>query len=187
MISLRVALAAAVLLACAGIAEASDRFVLAQYDAVGAPPAEGDRTAPPQREPKAKERTPPPRPIVRPAGQQLNPALREECAWVGQRIVSLLFRDDPMTGNDFFPFYTRFGCPEAHLTQAFGCVVRGGSLENDGLADRIAVCWTDPLQRPPADAAASDGTGRASDRKPADAKPAEPRPANAKPAEGSAK
>jgi len=118
--------------------------------------------------------------------------LRQECAWIGQRIVSLLFRDDPMTGNDFIPFYARFGCPEAHLTQAFACVVNFGSLENDALADRIAICWTDPTQRPAAgqgnngpavSSAVGSGDTKPADAKPADVKPADTKPADAKPAD----
>lgn len=174
MIALRVALATAVLIMCAGISTAADLPNRAQNLIVVA--AERDRPTASEREEKG--RTPPPRPIVPPAGQQENPALRAECAWVGQRIVSLLFRDDPMTGNDFIPFYTRFGCPEAHLTQSFACVVKAGSLENEALADRIALCWTDPTQQP---TVAKTGEAKPDESKPAEAKSDENKPDENKP------
>jgi hypothetical protein len=151
MNALRVASAAAALVVCLGFIGAAGNLASAQYQA---PRDKGSaieqQRASPAREQKARERTPPPRPIVPPEGQQENPALREECAWVGQRIVGLLFRDDPVTGTDFLPFYTRFGCPEDHLHKAFACVVKSGDLENEALADRTAQCWTDPGQRPAA-------------------------------------
>ena len=149
MINLRVASATTAMLFCVTIGSAAAAVVEVQYRS----PAEQTEPSTPvgtegapssDREPRIKERTPPPRPIVPPEGQQQNPALREDCAWLGQRIVSLLLRDDPMTGNDFVPFYQRFGCPPEHLSKAFGCVVECGSAENDVLADRVAQCWTDP-------------------------------------------
>ena len=152
MINLRVASATTAMLHwsdCVTIGAAAAAVVEVQYRT----PAEQSTPVEPkapssEREPRIKERTPPPRPIVPPEGQQQNPALREDCAWLGQRIVSLLVRDDPMTGNDFVPFYQRFGCPQEHLSKAFGCVVGFGSAENEALADRVAQCWTDPAVRP---------------------------------------
>jgi hypothetical protein len=143
---LQVAIAAAAMVACVAFTGPSGNVVTAQYESrqQGEGAGERERSPASEREQKARERTPPPRAIVPPEGQQENPALREECSWLGQRIVSLLFRDDPTTGNDFLPFYTRFKCPEEHLNKAFACVVRSGTAENDVLADRIAQCWTDP-------------------------------------------
>lgn len=144
MIMLRVALATAALLFCAtgpvAAAVIEAQYRLPEQTAPAAPKAD--------REQRVKERTPPPRPIVPPEGQQQNPALREDCAWIGQRIVSLLVRDDPMTGNDFVPFYQRFNCPPEHLSRAFACVVSAGSSENEVLAERVAQCWTDPERKP---------------------------------------
>lgn len=78
------------------------------------------------------------------------PAQVAECSWMGKRVVSLLSRDDAMTAGDFMPFYLRFGCPEAHVGKAFGCVVRNGeAAPNDVLADRIEKCWTNPDVRFP--------------------------------------
>lgn len=151
---LRGVAAAAILVVCAAPAKAADGILPAQYrtgphaDVPAAPDRERQPEAKSKDGKEARERTPPPRPIVPPEGQQQNPALREECAWLGQRIESLLFRDDPLTANDFMPFYLRFGCPEEHLTAAFGCVVRNGDTENDALADRIALCWVDPARQP---------------------------------------
>ncbi len=188
MIALRLVLASALLITSAGASRAAVPLLVAQNQTAAADASDRDHSGAGDRDTKSRERTPPPRPIVPPAGQQENPALRAECAWLGQRIVSLLFRDDPMTGNDFMPFFTRFGCPEAHLTQAFACVVNAGSLENDALADRIALCWTDPSQKPVAAKSgegklgeAKSGEGKNGEAKAADGKPAEAKPADAKP------
>lgn len=178
----RVAIAATALVVCLGIAGLVGNLASAQYPALqgkGERGMPGDYRTSPDREQKLRERSPPPRPIVPPEGQQLNPALREECAWIGQRIVGLLFRDDPVTGTDFLPFYTRFGCPEDYLHQAFACVVKDGDLENEVLADRIAQCWTDPAQQSlpshGGEKGSSDQTPRAS------APPSPTKPANGGP------
>jgi hypothetical protein len=160
MINLRVASATVAVLLCMKTGDASAAVWEAQYRTPAEQTGSGDGRVPSsEREPRAKERTPPPRPIVPPEGQQQNPALREDCAWLGQRIVSLLVRDDPMTGNDFVPFYQRFGCPQEHLGKAFACVVGFGIAENEALADRVAQCWTDPGTKPrvPAPAAKKPG------------------------------
>jgi hypothetical protein len=161
MNALRVAMAVAAMVVGTGFAGSSENSVMAQYEPPRQGEGAGERQRAPgsEREPKIRDRTPPPRTIVPPEGQQQNPALREECSWLGQRIVSLLFRDDPTTGNDFMPFYTRFKCPEEHLDDAFACVVRSGAAENDVLADRIAQCWTDPT-RLPSEAPASEKSPR---------------------------
>lgn len=70
------------------------------------------------------------------------PAYKEECVWVGKRVVSLLARDDAMAANDFMPFYSQFGCPQEHIAKAFACVVTNKDpSENEALADRIDICW----------------------------------------------
>jgi hypothetical protein len=161
MNALRVAITAAATVACLGFTAPTGNRASAQYQAPQERGARGRETEQQrlsiEREQKIRERTPPPRTIVRPEGQQENPALREECAWIGQRIVGLLFRDDPVTGTDFLPFYTRFGCPEDQIHKAFACVVKSGDLENEVLADRIAQCWTDPAQQPVSPPAADKG------------------------------
>ena len=177
---LRVAIAAAALVLCLGMTGPVGNLASAQYraqpDKRSADGVTEPQRATPEREQKVRERTPPPRPIVPPEGQQQNPALREECAWLGQRIVGLLFRDDPVTGTDFLPFYTRFGCPEDHLHKSFACAVKSGTLENEVLADRIAQCWTDPAPPPvPADA------GEKGSRAPAAPSPPVPKPADSRP------
>ena len=193
MINLRVALATTAMLLCVTIGAAAAAIVDVQYRTPAEQSAPVEPKAPSsEREPRTKERTPPPRPIVPPEGQQQNPALREDCAWLGQRIVSLLVRDDPMTGNDFVPFYQRFGCPEEHLSKAFGCVVGFGSAENEALADRVAQCWTDPAVRPAAPAESVKKPVEPADnlkepKEPSDTsrKPAELVPPVTKPANGS--
>ena len=183
MINLRVALATTAMLHCVticvtiGTAEASVIEVQYRTPVEQSTPVE-PKAPSSERESRTKERTPPPRPIVPPEGQQQNPALREDCAWLGQRIVSLLVRDDPMTGNDFVPFYQRFGCPQEHLSKAFGCVVGFGSAENEALADRVAQCWTDPAVRPvaPVESAKKPAEPADGSKKPTETpkRPAEP-------------
>jgi hypothetical protein len=98
------------------------------------PPAVGI----PRRRPAAGEEIKPPP----------DPAFTEQCAWIGKRIVSLLVRDDAMAANDFIPFYARFGCPEEHLSRAFGCLVANlMTVENSALADQAEECWRNPAVR----------------------------------------
>lgn len=189
MIILRVASVTAALLFCAtvpvaaAVIEAQYRMPTEQAPVTPKPAAEPKTSA--DRDSRAKERTPPPRPIVPPEGQQQNPALREDCAWIGQRIVSLLVRDDPMTGNDFVPFYQRFNCPPEHLSRAFACVVSAGSSENELLAERVAQCWTDPERKPAAAEAAKPAAAPAKPAAEPEKKPEEPAPPANKPANGS--
>lgn len=92
-------------------------------------------------------RSPRPRPAgPAKAGDTVGAAQSDQCRWLGTRIVSLLSRDDAMTAENFNPFYERFGCPEAHLSEAFGCVVGGeGQTEGEELASRVDRCWVDPV------------------------------------------
>jgi hypothetical protein len=126
-----------------------------------APPASATETAAPAGAvesdvpPKQAESDADPRPMrplpPRPAGAHGGagaggPSQSDHCRWLGQRIVSLLSRDDAMTAKDFNPFYERFGCPPEHLAEAFGCVVAGdGQAQGDDLAMRVDRCWTDPV------------------------------------------
>ncbi len=82
-------------------------------------------------------------PRPRPAGAE-DATRSEQCRWLGQRIVSLLSRDDAMTAKDFNPFYDRFGCSMEHLAEAFGCVV-AGQPQGEEMASRIDRCWADPI------------------------------------------
>ncbi len=88
------------------------------------------------------------RPVAAAAPTTVPAPGREECAWVGKRIISLLVRDDAMTAGDFGPFYQRFLCPEDHLSQAFGCVVANlDTIESGALADQVDECWREPALR----------------------------------------
>lgn len=74
-----------------------------------------------------------------------------ECAWVGQRILMLLWRDDIDTANRFFNAYERFGCPAAHSGLAFRCLVQLGEGEGEGdpgLPERARACWDNPALDP---------------------------------------
>jgi hypothetical protein len=85
-------------------------------------------------------------PRPRPAGAD-GATRSEQCRWLGQRIVSLLSRDDAMTAKDFNPFYDRFGCSMEHLAEAFGCVVStDGQVQGEELASRVDRCWADPIE-----------------------------------------
>lgn len=129
-------LAASLPLAAADPADGQKPTGTAQYGEGGQPrdPAEDVRPAP--------RRKPSP-PVAGQGGR--GPAFKEECVWVGKRVVNLLSRDDAMAANDFMPFYGQFGCPGEHLAKAFGCVVANTDpSENEALADRIDACWDDP-------------------------------------------
>jgi len=91
-------------------------------------------------------KSPLPRPAMEGSIGASEAAQNAQCRWLGTRIVSLLSRDDAMTARDFNPFYQRFGCPQEHLSEAFGCVV-GGAEQNQGeeLASRVDRCWADPV------------------------------------------
>lgn len=92
--------------------------------------------------PPAKPQIPP----VKKKGDAPNPALRAECAWTGQRIVSLLWRDDVNTAREQSRFYEMFGCPADHLPVAFRCVIRQSENQPDqnDLNARVYGCWMSP-------------------------------------------
>lgn len=120
----------------------------AQYGGAAQPgPAANGAQAAPRRKPSP------------PVGGQSSrgPAFKEECVWVGKRIVNLLARDDAMAANDFVPFYGQFGCPGDHLAKAFGCVVTNTDpSENEALAARIDACWDDPKAEFPQEPTAAE-------------------------------
>lgn len=71
---------------------------------------------------------------------------RAECSWLGQRIVSLLWRDDVNTAREQTRFYEMFGCPAEHLTIAFRCVIEQSQSQPDqnDLNARAYSCWMSP-------------------------------------------
>lgn len=74
-----------------------------------------------------------------------------ECAWIGQRVLSLLWRDDINTGRDYMDIYDRFGCPSDHIAPAFRCLVKVGPSAEDsepGLPERSKACWANPALDP---------------------------------------
>jgi hypothetical protein len=75
------------------------------------------------------------------------PATREECSWIGKRIIGLLARDDVVAAGEFARFYAMFGCPERYLGDAFGCVVGNGKGGGEGVNNRIDRCWQHPSLR----------------------------------------
>jgi hypothetical protein len=76
------------------------------------------------------------------------PAGNAECVWLGQRVVSLLWRDDLDTAFRHLDLYDRFGCPSGHIQVAFRCLVlHSGSIDPkaaDSLNGRVHACWIDP-------------------------------------------
>ncbi|BCJ90935.1 hypothetical protein IZ6_16700 [Terrihabitans soli] len=101
-------------------------------------------------DPKADAKQAPARPQI-PAKKEgkANPALRAECAWTGQRIVSLLWRDDVNTAREQSRFYEMFGCPAEHLPVAFRCVIEQSESQPDqnDLNARVYGCWMSPESR----------------------------------------
>ncbi|WP_157879175.1 hypothetical protein [Pararhodospirillum photometricum] len=100
-------------------------------------------------------RCPSPPVPVRPADK----ALSAECVWTGERVISLLARDDADMAERFVAFYDRFGCPMYRLGEAFSCVARSPvaqttarATEGASLAEVASACWVDPAQEftPPA-------------------------------------
>jgi hypothetical protein len=81
-----------------------------------------------------------------PKGEPVTPAREPECVWLGQRVVSLMWRDDVNTAREQVRFYDRFGCPPEHLKLAFRCVIRQSERqpEQTDLNARIYGCWMAP-------------------------------------------
>jgi hypothetical protein len=70
-----------------------------------------------------------------------------ECLWLGRRVTSLLWRDDPDAAKRFLELYDRWGCPADHVKAAFRCLVRMGPIDQKApqkLADRVQLCWVRP-------------------------------------------
>jgi hypothetical protein len=143
--SLAVALVGAVLSVDLQAADVAQTYAAQSGEASQVyPTASNGEGAQPQPPPRRKPSPPVPGQSAR------GPAFKEECVWVGKRIVSLLARDDAMAAGDFIPFYRQFNCPEEHLALAFGCVVTSTDpSENEALADRIDQCWDDPETESP--------------------------------------
>jgi hypothetical protein len=74
-----------------------------------------------------------------------------ECSWAGERILSLLWRDDIRTASDFLDLYDRFDCPSEHIPAAFRCLVKVGVSPDQGdpgLPIRVNACWGNPALDP---------------------------------------
>jgi hypothetical protein len=107
------------------------------------------------------------------------PERQAECMWTGQRIVSLLSRDDINTAREHMNFYERFGCPKEHVTVAFRCSIRQAERqpEQTDISARVYGCWMSPelgenkpdkAEEPapaPAPAASKPETGKANGKK----------------------
>jgi hypothetical protein len=119
-------------------------------------PAEQARPAAPAAEP-GKE----PRKVdeIAEAAQQLGgPAGQPECVWFGERVVSLMRRDDLDTAFRHLDLYERFGCPGAHVQASFRCVLQQGDIDlktPQTLQARVHACWLNPSLPPAAAAAAA--------------------------------
>ncbi len=125
---------------------ASSTAVLAITLALAAGPA----AAQSKPEPNASKTATPSRPQMPPAPKKgESPALRAECAWTGQRIVSLLWRDDVNTAREQNRFYEMFNCPAEHLPAAFRCVIEQSESqpEQNDLNARVYGCWMAPEAR----------------------------------------
>lgn len=129
---------------------ASLAAVLALNLALAATPAAAQSSKQPDAG-AAKQAPPlPARPQIPPAKKKgESPALRAECAWTGQRIVSLLWRDDVNTAREQNRFYEMFGCPADHLPAAFRCVIEQSESQPDqnDLNARVYGCWMAPDAR----------------------------------------
>jgi hypothetical protein len=88
-------------------------------------------------------------PAKKKGNEQVPAERRAECAWTGQRIVSLLWRDDVNTAREQARFYEMFGCPAGHLPVAFRCVIEQSENQPDiaDLTARVYGCWMAPDAR----------------------------------------
>jgi hypothetical protein len=119
----------------------------AEPAATPAAPAQTPATSPaeaPAAAPAAAATTPVEKPDI-----VAQPWRRAECEWTGQRIMSLLWRDDVNTAREQNRFYEMFGCPAAHLPVAFRCVIEESESKPDqnDLNARVYSCWTNPEKR----------------------------------------
>jgi hypothetical protein len=156
--SCRVAALAALLLLSSAPASSQDAAPPAPAPAATAEPAPSPTSVPdsqpaaPQGEPAAVGEAA--APAVSPEGPPRAPqtldaaSLRPECRWTGQRIVSLLWRDDISTALQHLQVYNTFGCSSEQLRVVFACLIRQGDFDPQGtpaLAVRILSCWTNPV------------------------------------------
>ena len=110
----------------------------------------GQSRAPADPAAKSMPQPKPPIPSAQEQGSEPPPAWRRaECAWTGQRIVSLLWRDDVNTAREQTRFYELFGCPAEHLPVAFRCVIEQSESqpEQNDLTARVYACWMAPEAR----------------------------------------
>jgi hypothetical protein len=117
----------------------------AKPDAKGGEAAKGD----PAKSEAAKDATG--RPESADARTPAGPAGRGECAWLGERAVGLMWKDDLDTAFRHLELYDRFGCPGEHIQVSFRCVVRQGDLQKDPKVvdlfnSRVHACWMDPAR-----------------------------------------
>ncbi len=61
--------------------------------------------------------------------KQAAPDLEGECRRVGERVISLLYRDDVDQSRKFLEFYRLFNCRESHLAPSFRCLARRAEAE----------------------------------------------------------
>lgn len=96
------------------------------------------------------------------AAKKLPPAAgAPECVWTGQRIASLLWRDDLGTASRYMDLYKQFGCSSDHLKLAFRCVVKQGPINlkaAEELSSRVHRCWLSPEGPPPETDEAANAT-----------------------------
>jgi hypothetical protein len=88
-----------------------------------------------------------------------------ECAWLGHRVVGLLWRDDLDTAFRHLELYDRFGCPGGHIQASFRCVVQQGNIDPkvpESLNGRVHACWLNPSNPAPPPTASASASGTTS-------------------------
>jgi len=130
--------------------------------------AEGDAKPPDQQQKQAQDAAKDvEKNELEEAAQRLKGAAAlPECVRIGQRILSLAWRDDLDTAFRHLELYDRFGCPGAHIQTSFRCLVLAqassdpGGKDQEGLKKRAHACWISPAGPAPATpvAAAPAGT-----------------------------
>lgn len=119
---------------CLALLLAAAPGTLAQYTGRTGTVSEAPKVAQPKK-PYPKPPYPPPKPGT---------ARAPECAWTGQRLVSVLLRDDVLAARGFLEFYNSFDCPTAHLGRAFGCAIPAAGNGAEAVQRQIESCWKDP-------------------------------------------
>lgn len=142
----------------------SAALILAAYPALAQSGGSGNEQRPQGQSEGTKETQKKVDELAESAAALKGAAGEPECAWLGHRIVNLLYRDDLDTAFRHLELYDRFGCPGEHIQASFRCVVQQASIDMkvaETLNGRVHACWINPANPappPPSPTTAAAGT-----------------------------